>query len=482
MTPSHDRLTPSLLEDASRGGDTNESGISFQANVILLHIPRWLAMEGFTSMVREAVFDVEAKFFIPGRNVVKEATEIKNHLITPSEFWTEIDRFEQVDAGSPGSYQWFTLVSTGLSNSLLPLRNGLRRIREPYGFYFDDSTIWGNSFRDYLQTVERLGRTQQDAEFLYRKVLLQADMSPNQAYGKAMFKQALNDYLPYHQNMPDRVLEDIYAHLGAFVQGRRNQTIARRELEEKLRDRVPPSLRPSPAPVRLHTTLSDSEAAPTAILFKWASFFGGEARDYPMPEIWNQRLLNDLRETRDWILEHREIRRVYLSGNRRLSASLAIGFIFSAVAGFSIDMAYRGEVWPTDAHASSETPSYSLSTTGSSEDRTGDRLIVTVGILRDIVADVESDLPRHGLVEMPTLHIHGDQAIQSPQQLNLVVREIKGLISRALARTGAGQIALFIAGPAPLALFLGHRLNATAAVQCYEQSGSGGYVPTCQLI
>jgi len=69
----------------------------------------------------------------------------------------------------------------------------------------------------------------------------------------------------------------------------------------------------------------------------------------------------------------------------------------------------------------------------------------------------------------------------SPHQANLVVREIKDLLSAALSRTGARQLDLFFAGPAFLALFFGHRLNATAAVQCYERTATGQYVPTCRL-
>jgi SMODS-associated and fused to various effectors sensor domain len=38
-----------------------------------------------------------------------------------------------------------------------------------------------------------------------------------------------------------------------------------------------------------------------------------------------------------------------------------------------------------------------------------------------------------------------------------------------------------IAGPAFLALLLGHRINATAPIQSYEWVGSGKYVPTCRF-
>ncbi len=476
-------VTPSLLESASRGGDINEGGIAFQAAVVMGHIPRWIAMEGFTSMIREAIFDAEAKFFVPGRGYVKEAIEVKDHSLAPAEFWAEIDRFKQVEAGSPGSYEWFTLASTGLSENLHPLRNSLRRVRDPYGFYRDDPTIFGNSYAEYVQVVRQLGRRDDDAAFLFGRVLLQDDLSLNRVHGKAVFKQELFDHLPEQRDVSDRILEDIYAHLDVFLQSRRNQTITRREVEEHLRERVPAERRQPPQPVRLFTAKDDTAVDTRVIHFAWAPFFGGDARDipYPEPEIWNEQLVGALRATKAWIVEHRDVRRVRLDGARRLSPAVAIGFVFSAVAGFAVDMVNRGAIWPTDAHETSDTPAYPLTVGGSFESVRGERLIVTVGIFREIVNDVEADLDRLGLAALPTLHIHGAQAIVSPQQLNRIVRDMKGHISQAQRLTGARQIDLFLAGPAPLALFLGHRLNATANIQCYEQVQSGQYVPTCYL-
>jgi hypothetical protein len=53
--------------------------------------------------------------------------------------------------------------------------------------------------------------------------------------------------------------------------------------------------------------------------------------------------------------------------------------------------------------------------------------------------------------------------------------------SDPLVHAGSKQVHLFFAGPAFLALFLGHRLNATAPIQCYERVSTGQYVPTCRL-
>jgi hypothetical protein len=476
-------LTPSLLEDESRGGDTGEGGIAFQGEVVLSYIPRWLRMEGFTSMVRESIGDTEAKFFVPGRQYRKEFLEVKNHQVAPAEFWEEIDRFRKVDAGAPNEYQWFTLASAGISQSIHPLIHGLRRLRGPYDFY-EDSAVKDNSYKDYVRVVEKLGKSLDDAEFLYKKVLIDEELSLNRSHGKAMFKQSFRDNLPHYIDVSDRTLDDVYSALATFVQSRRNQTITRIELEQNIRERVPTSLQPPAQTVRIHTAISDDEkdANRPELPLRWAPFFGGNNHAYPPPSVWNSVLLGELQETKTWILKNRTSRRISLSGNRRLSASLALGSVFSAVAGFSVEMIYRaGEIWATDDHADDDTPSYSLSSTTIASGKTGDRLVVILSIVRDIMEDVKGNLQPLGLQDMPVIHVKGEKPIVSPKQANLVVREIKDLISSSLSSVRATQIDLFFVGPAFLALLLGHRLNATAHVQCYEWIQSGRYVPTCLL-
>lgn len=480
---SNKNTIPSLLENESRGGDTNEGGISFQAEVVLSYIPKWLAKEGFTSMVREAMGDTEAKFFTPGRGFVKEFIEVKNHHVTPKEFWEEIDRFRRMDMVAPREYPWFTLASAGLSDDLHPLVNSLRRIRDPYDFYAD-SVIFDNSYKEYVETVKKLGKTEEEAIFLFTKVLIVSDLSTNQQHGEAMFKESLYNNLAGYQDLPARILKDIYNNLASFVKEHRNKTISRIALEENIRQSVSPNLRPSIRPVRLHTAINDQEidVDKTELQFAWASFFGGDKRKFPSTEEWNQKLLTDLRSTKDWILNNHQTTKIILTGERRLSASVAFGSVFSAVSRFTIDMMYRGAIWSTDAHADGNTPPYTLTTTGTNNNQAGNKLIVSIGIIREIANKVDSSLAELGLTGMPTLHIHGKAAVESPQQANLIVQEIKNRISEAVQQTGAVQIDLFIAGPAPLALLLGHRLNAIASsVQCYELAEEDHYVPTCLL-
>jgi len=122
--------SPSLLESESRGGDTASSGFDFQSALLAVKIPSWLSYQGFTAFIQESISDIEAKFFVPGQGMIIEAIEAKNRRITPSLFWQEIERFQNMDQGSPGTYRWFTLSCIELSDELKPLVNSLRRIKE----------------------------------------------------------------------------------------------------------------------------------------------------------------------------------------------------------------------------------------------------------------------------------------------------------------------------------------------------------------
>jgi hypothetical protein len=366
---------------------------------------------------------------------------------------------------------------------LLPLVNGLRSIRDPYDFY-EGSAIMGNSYDEYVRRVKAAGGSEQDADFLFERVLINGDLSTARDHGSILFQHSLQKHLSDYRDLSGSVLSDVYADLVLFVKGRRNKPILRSELEEVLRNRIPERYLPPIMPVRIHTAINnmETEADRTALRFDWEQFFEAGPQEYPDPEVWNGRLMGELRETKDWILKNRQTRRINLTGNRRLSSSLAIGSIFSAVAGFSVEMTYReGIIWATDAHADGDTPDYPVTPDEVAHLTKGNRLVVSVSIIHDIAAEVESRLEQNGLANVPKLHIRGEQPISSPQQANLAVRRIKKLISDTLYITGASKIDLFLAGPAFLALFLGHRLNATAPIQCYERTGPSCYIPTCLL-
>jgi hypothetical protein len=162
-----------------------------------------------------------------------------------------------------------------------------------------------------------------------------------------------------------------------------------------------------------------------------------------------------------------------------LSACLAIGSVFSAVRGYAIEMEYRSEIWASDSHPTAETLAYPLAyqTLGDK----GDCLVVSIGIHRNILSEVQANLERFGLSDAPLLDVRGEQPITSPEQANVVVRNVKNIIVQSLLAAGSRTIHLFYGGPAHLALFLGYRLDATAPIVCYGWVGNSQYSRTCQL-
>ena len=135
----------------------------------------------------------------------------------------------------------------------------------------------------------------------------------------------------------------------------------------------------------------------------------------------------------------------------------------------------------TDAHTRPDTPAYALTTTGSFPHRRGEHLVIGIGIPRDISPEVEEAVLQLGLKGAPTIHLHGAAPIISAEQANSIVAEIKRLGGeRGPCHWSKGSSPLHC-GPAFLALLLGHRINATAPIQCYEWVGSGKYVPTCRF-
>lgn len=474
--------TPSLLEPQSQGGDTAETGFDFQTNLILCKIPFWLSIEGFDSLMREGTADIEAKFFAPSDGLQIEALEAKNHYMAPQEFWEEIERFIEMDAGSPGTFKNFTLCCTGVSEQIKPLINGLRRIRDPQTFYDESSAIIENSYADYAKRILKLGKTEDIAKFLYEKVQIETNwnMISDEQTARTFFRSLLQHHLPEYEELPGKEISNIFPCLLDLLRSNKARPITRLQIEETIQTAISEKHHVPVKPIVLFTEIDSTCKKEKALQFEWKSFFGGTNRQYPPEEDWNSKLVPQLDNTLKWIKDHRNSRRIELKGNRRISAAIALGKIFSSVSGFAIDMDYRGDVWSTDDYPNKETPDYSIST--SFIEGTEDCLVVTIGIMKQNIAfEVESFLQNEKMSHLPRIHLFSSQPIISAKQANAVVEKIKKEITIISGRIGAKQLHLFYAGPAHLALFLGHRWNTLPPVQCFEWVASNNYVPTCSL-
>ncbi len=468
---------PSLLDAEARGGDTAEGGFTFQEHMLVARIPAWLRDEGFSEMVREALGDAEAKFFVPGVGEIREFVEYKDHRVTPAEFWKEVVRFQELDAGAPGAYEKFVLSCPGVSEGLRPIAEAIRRVRDPDSFYHGVEEVRSTSFDALVQTVERAGHSREDVEFLFTKVYVESDAPDAEHLASAVFAASLKKHFPETSRLSGDDVEAAFKKLRSLVKSRKNQPISRAELEDALWSRAPEAIRADRRPVRLVTAAEPMQrGSGPELVFDWQEFFGKGDRTYPLPEAW-KRMGEELRTTRDWITAAGRPRRISLGGSRRLSGSLCIGSIFSAVSGFAIEMDYRGGVWKTDKYGG---PAYPWNIERF-EAGPGAEIAVAIGILKDIRGDVIQFLEKERRGVELRLVLSGSEALTGPAAANAAASAAKEAVARALSASGARVLHLFVAVPAPFALYLGHRLNAVGEVQCHEWAGKGSYVPTCRF-
>src|SRR5699024_3425600 len=350
------KQSPSLLEKESTGGDIASSGFDFQAYLILCKLPHWLSFEGFSSVIWESVGDIEAKFFDTQKGEVIEAIEAKDHRITPRQFWDEIDRFKNMDEGSPGTYRWFTLSCTGLSETLHPLINGLRRLRDPYPFYSHTSGVFENSYEDYKEKVIGLGKSKDMAEFLFRKVSIEDKWGSLSEQAKGMFNNEFTRHLSGY-DLRGSEQEKVFDVLHSVVRSQKNKPVFRQQLKQAMHLVIREDAIPTDQKVHINTEINQLPEAPRKINFLWKAFFGGKERKYPEPAVWTEELYNSIVVTKKWIEKNRSSKRIHLSGHRRLSSTMAIGVVFSSVSGFTIEAELReGGIWTTNKYPNNQTP------------------------------------------------------------------------------------------------------------------------------
>ena len=470
--------TPSLLESESIGGDIASTGMDFQAFLILCKIPYWLSYEGFTSCIWESIGDIEAKFFDPKCGEFIELIEAKNHSVTPTEFWEVIERFRRIDEGSPGTYHSFTLACTGLSKELQPVVNGLRRLRDPSRFYDDTSNVLYNSFEQYKQRVLKLKKDAKVASFLFEKVSVEDNWGSLGDRSKGMFNDYFSEFQPEY-DLKNSELENVYTSLHQLVRSQKNKPVSRRKLRHAINSTLDIVDIPKKS-TNIYTANQLLTDRKKELTFMWHDFFGGKERNYPDLLKWYNKM-KELEVTKKWIEENRSSRYIYLSGHRRISSSIAFGYNFSAVSGFSIKVEQRdGQIWSTNDYSRDNTPDYDF--LSKYEEGGGDELVVTIGVTRESINnEVHMYLNKKSLTHLSKLHLNSSDPIVSAEHANKAVRNIKNNIKTQLGKIQSTRIHLFYAGPGYLALLLGHRWNGLPKTQCYEWVDTGEYVPTCVL-
>lgn len=225
-----------------------------------------------------------------------------------------------------------------------------------------------------------------------------------------------------------------------------------------------------------------------AIDIDWTHRFAGAQRRSASPEDWQSRLLPALEDIAEATQRNATNRRVIASGLASLPSATALGYHFMATRG--IDIAWEQlfpdqsrQIWELAAKRKSS--GYEVLTTPGQTDAEDLAVMVSVN------ADVEDAVAAFSKTSVPfRAYVHVKSAkqqllLKSPgEALDVAQLTIEG--ARAARRKFGirGQVHLFMAVPAGLAMLIGQLLNTLGPVHTYEHiqvDALGMYQPAALL-
>lgn len=465
-------MTAPLFEAQATGGVVARGGFEYQDAYLLQHLPKYLAQGAFSHAVSELLGDIEVRYHRPAGGTCCVLYEAKGYQLCEKDFWIEIDRFAELHGKAPDEYVSFVLVCTDYLNKLAPLFNKLDRLRGPGASLNSDSTIRASAEADVVDTIVKLGRPRETAEFVLARVSFVTYSQANVAGG---FGESLAEYLPAVADMTVREQAAFQSACKQLVDGSTKGVVTRAALENALVQSAP-----SVAAVWV--------ASPTNVLLKAepvqgieelaldVSDFNGDGRGALGSAAWSE-LQRRLEGLGAFVLASRTRRAVRISAKQRMSLACLVGFVFSATRGFTLQMVHNaGQVHDTANHERStqtffESDAVEAGQPGCAEGVVG--ICFPNPARSDVVAATST-----GLLEVaPKLFLDSAAPVSDISTLNTAVAEAKTALSEFRSKHQLTRIHLFVKAPSFFAMALGHRINGVGAVQLYDWVGNG-YAPT----
>jgi len=461
-------MTSPLFEAQATGGVVARGGFEYQDAYLLQHFPKYLAQGAFSHAVCELLGDIEVRYHRPAGDTYCVLYEAKGYQLSEKDFWIEIDRFAELHDKAPDEYVSFVLVCTDYLNKLAPLFNKLDRLRGPGASLNSDSTIRASAEADVVDTIVKLGRSRETAEFVLARVSFVTYSQANVAGG---FGEAVTEHLPAVEDMTGSERAAFQAACKQLVDGSTKGVVTRAALENAL-------VQSAPSVAALWA------ASPTNVLLKAepvqgieelaldVSDFNGDGRGALGSAAWSK-LQRRLEGLGAFVQASRPRRAVSISAKQRMSLACLVGFVFSATRGFTLQMAHNaGQVYDTANHDRSAQAYFALDAVPTELARSAEG-VVAICCPNPGRADVLATTSAGSLVMTPKLFLESAVPIADGATLNTAVADAKGALATFRSQHQLDRIHLFVKAPSFFAMALGHRLNGVGEVQLYDWVGHG---------
>ncbi len=467
-------MTAPVFEAQAIGGAVARGGFEYQDAYLLQHFPTYLAQGAFSHAVSELLGDIEVRYHRPtgGTNCV--LYEAKGYQLSEKAFWAEVNRFAELYGKAPDEYVRFVLVCADYLKKLTALLNKLERLRGPGASLNTDSVIRASAEKDIVDTIMKMGRSREVAEFILERVFF-VRYSPANVTGG--FSEMLAEHLPTVADMTGRERAAFQSACKQLVDGSTKGVVTRAALETALMQSAP-------------SVAALWAVTPTAVLLKSepvqgiedlaldVSDFNGDGRGALGSAAWSdlQRRLEGLGA---FIQLSRQRRAVSISAKQRMSLACLLGFVFSATRGFTLQMAHNaGPVHDTANHDRSAQPFFAADFVVTEQSRGTDGVLAICcpSLGRDDVLAATA-----GKLDLaPKLFLESVLPIADGPMLNTAVAETKAAVAAFRSKHQLSHIHLFVKTPSFFAMALGHRLNGVGEVQLYDWVGNG-YVATALI-
>lgn len=185
-------------------------------------------------------------------------------------------------------------------------------------------------------------------------------------------------------------------------------------------------------------------------------------------------------------IEARGLRSTIVHGAMRQATLFRVGIALPQTRGHELTWRQVHQSWRTTA-AKAPAPITAVTSELETAAVGGPDLVVAVAVSTDPTADVLRYVEQAGVPATAVLTVapdggFQDQSVNGAGQAVALAEAIRNAARAAVAAHGARTVHLFLAGPAGLALILGHRWNKVASTVVYEHRGVGlGYVPAFDI-
>lgn len=453
-----------VFDRTATGGAIARDGFGYQDAFVLQHLPQWLAQEAFSHVVSETRGDVEVCYFGGEGRVLRMLYEAKGYELGAAAFWSELQDFQRIHRESPQEYVRFGLVCRDYADTVRPLLNMLERLRGVVTSHPSSSPVVIDAQQQVTEWLTTKGQGDL-ADFVMDRVdfISFAEESADAAFAGEFDKH----FGALDLRSTERVtVKDAFKRL---IAGSSSGPVMRRELENVISSA---SAGAATAWGQQGRRVHLRERPWTDLALPLEAFDGAERAKLSRAD-W-QNLVQQAQACAAYLADSSERRHVLVNGKHRMSSSCLVGFQFSAVRGFHLQVEHNGAVFRSDDHTRAEGTFFTA--TQSSGWGSGEG-VATIGFPTAVGND--ANLP--GLAELPRLDVVSERVIDGMAALNLAVAQVKSELARFRAELGLTKLHLFVKAPSVFAMFLGYRLNGLGELQLYDWVETV-YVPTALLV